>query len=178
MEELKKLDELMKIDETHRLMGCLTGRFPNLELHPKIISAIALHDTVPEEIRGQFNVARNMALHQYFFYALAPEIQLKTYTIIEFALRLKANSARKLMLGALLEKAAKNGWIVDAGFRHIQNPLPENPYCTGLIKILPTLRNEAAHGSSNLTPDNIGHLEKCADLVNQLFPLPLETLQI
>lgn len=82
------------------------------------------------------------------------------------------------MLGALLEKAAKNGWIVDAGFRHIQNPLPENPYCTGLIKILPTLRNEAAHGSSNLTPDNIGHLEKCADLVNQLFPLPLETLQI
>lgn len=169
MEELKKLDELMKIDETHQLLAQVTGRLLDLELLHKVVSAITLHEEVPEAIKGQFNVARNMALYQYFFYALAPEVQLKTYTIIEFALRLKANSTKKMMLGVLVKMAVKEGWITDAGFRHIQNPQPENPYCTTLIKVLPDLRNESAHGSSHLTPDSVGHLEKCADFVNQIF---------
>lgn len=78
MEELKKLDQLMKMDETHQLFSQITGRLIDLELLHEAVSAITLHEGVPEDIRGQFNVARNMALYQYFHYALAPEIQLKT----------------------------------------------------------------------------------------------------
>src|SRR5467141_1534588 len=78
------------------------------------VSSITMHSGVPEEIRSQFNVARNMALYQYFFYALAPEVQLKTYTIIEYALRLRAGTGKKLMLKDLIEKANREGWISDA----------------------------------------------------------------
>lgn len=169
MEELKQLHELVKIDERHQLLEQITGQRLDLEALHKVVTSITLHEGVPEDIRGQFNVARNMALYQYFFYALAPEVQLKTYTIIEFALRLRANSTKQLMLGALVKKAVKEGWITDAGFRHIQNPQPHNPYCINLTRVLPDLRNASAHGTTLLTPDSVGHLEKCADFVNQIF---------
>src|ERR1700752_5047991 len=90
MEEFKELQELTKIDEAHVLIGQLTGSVPDLSRLHTSVSSVTMHSGVPEEIRSQFNVARNMALYQYFFYALAPEVQLKTYAIIEYALRLKA----------------------------------------------------------------------------------------
>lgn len=169
MEDLKELGELTEIDERHLLIGQLTGKVPNLKKRHKLISEISLHAGVPEEIRSQFNVARNMALYQYFYYALAPEVQLKTYTIIEMALRTRANLIGRKSFRKLVETAVMQGWIKDAGFRHIKDPKPGDPYCHTLMDVLPDLRNESAHGSTNLTPDNIGHLEKCADLVNQLF---------
>jgi hypothetical protein len=169
MEGLKKLDQLTKMDEMHQLTSQITGQLIDLELLHKAVSSITLNEGVPEEIQGQFNVARNMALYQYFHYALAPEIQLKTYTIIEFALRLKANSTKRLMLSMLVEMAVKEKWITDAGFRHIKSPLPENPFCMQLREVLPSLRNESSHGSSALNPESVGHLAICADLVNQLF---------
>jgi len=171
MEELKPLSELVTVDERHVLIGQVTGRMHSLESLHRAVSSIELHPGVPEAIVGQFNVARNMALYQYFFYALAPEVQLKTYTIIELALKTRANSGKKLMLGALIKRAVKEKWISDAGFSHIKDPKPDNPYCQTLIRVLPDLRNEAAHGSTYLTPDNVGHLQKCADLINQLFTL-------
>lgn len=170
MEELKKLDELTKIDEIHALIGQVTGRLPDLGHIHEYVSSITLHSDVPEKIHGQFNVARNMALYQYFFYALAPEVQLKTYTVIEFALRIRAGSkGERLTLHHLVKLAVTEGWISDKGFRHIANPQPDNPYCHTLITVLNKLRNEVAHGSDQLTPNCIGHIEKCADFVNQLF---------
>lgn len=176
MEELKKLDELTKIDEIHALIGQVTGRLPDLGRIHEYVSSITLHPDVPEEIHGQFNVARNMALYQYFFYALASEVQLKTYTVIEFALKIRAGSkgrygskGERLTLHYLVKLAVTEGWISDKGFRHIANPQPDNPYCNTLVAVLNKLRNEVAHGSDQLTPDCIGHIEKCADFVNQLF---------
>lgn len=168
MEELKPLSELTTVDERHTLIGQITGRMQSIETLYRAVSSIELHEGVPEPIIGQFNVARNMVLYQHFYYALAPEVQLKTYTIIELALKTKAN--KRLSLGALIRLAVKENWISDAGFRHIVDPKPENPYCQTLIQVLPDLRNESAHGSTHLTPDSLGHLEKCADLINQLFP--------
>ena len=73
------------------------------------------------------------------------------------------------MLKKLLKKAVNERWINDSGFRHIKNPDNDNSYCKSLIEILPDLRNNVAHGHSMLLPDCIGHIEKCADFVNQLF---------
>ena len=169
MEELKDLNALTSMDETHALIGGITGKVPDLPKRHAYVASVTMHEGVPEEIRGQFNVARNMALYQYFMYSLAPEVQLKTYTIIEYALRLRNGSSKKMPLAALLEKAVAHGWIQDKGFRHLEHAGQENSYSRSLPQVLPLLRNEAAHGSSHLTPDCIGHLEKCADLVNQLF---------
>ncbi|MBK9217452.1 MAG: hypothetical protein RJA63_892 [Pseudomonadota bacterium] len=169
MEEVKRMDELTKIDERHLLLGQITGRVPDLQKRHDFVTAIEMHAGVPDEIRSQFNVAKNMALYQYFFYALAPEVQHKTYTIIEYALKLKDAPKPEHGLKRLLSKAVKEGWISDAGFRHIEQPQPDNPYCNWLVDNLPKLRNEAAHGSNMLTPDCLDHLVKCADFVNQLF---------
>lgn len=171
MEELKSLDSLTAVDERHVLLGQLTGNFLNIaDLHAEV-SAILLHAGVPDELRSQFNVARNLALYQYFYYGLAPEVQLKTYTIIEYALRLRADD-RKTGFKELLRLAVGERWISDAGFRHLPAAEPGDPYCANLVKVLPSLRNSAAHGSNQLSPHCIGHLEKCADFVNQLFPKP------
>jgi len=170
MEEFKSLEELTKMDEKHRLMGVICGSVPSLDGMHKYLSDETLNEEVPDEIKGQFNVAKNMALYSYFHYALAPEVHLKTYTVIEHALRLKVNSKKRLMLKALIELAIKEQWITDAGFRHIDNPSAKNEWCKSMIKVIPSLRNSKAHGSTMLVGDCLHHISSCADFINQLFP--------
>lgn len=153
MEEFKSLEELTVMDEKHRLMGVISGSIPDLFGMHKYLSAEVLNDKVPDEIKGQFNVAKNMALYSYFFYALAPEVQLKTYTVLEHALRLKANASARAGLSDLLRLAVKEKWIVDAGFRHIDNSTANNKWCREMISVIPKLRNSKAHGSSLLVGD-------------------------
>ncbi|GGO74651.1 hypothetical protein [Bowmanella pacifica] len=170
MEQLKSLEELTKMDEKHRLLGAVCGSVPSLEKMHDLLSQEHLNREVPDEVKGQFNVARNMALYSYYFYALAPEVHLKTYTVIEHALKLKAKPENRMMLGKLLRMALQNGWISDAGFRHIENPSPDNEWCRAMLKGIPDLRNSQAHGSSMLVGDCIQHIAVCADFINQLFP--------
>nr|WP_087024434.1 hypothetical protein [Thaumasiovibrio subtropicus] len=177
MEEFKKFVDITKLDEKHRSISQLTGYIPDLKIIHEDLSEVTLNDEVPEDIRGQFNVAKNMGLYCYFFYALAPEIQLKTYTIIESALRLKAEQVgicgknnRPLMLKKLLTLAVDKGWITDSGFRHIDNPSSTNEWCRSMIDVISRLRNSQAHGSTLLVPDFYHHICVCADFLNQLYP--------
>lgn len=170
MEQLKSLEELTKMDEKHRLMGAFCGVVPNLEKMHDLLSKEHLNSNVPDEIKGQFNVARNMALYSYFFYALAPEVHLKTYTVIEYALKLKVRPRKHMMLGKLLDIALQEGWISDGGFRHIKNTSPDNDWCKAMLKGIANLRNSQAHGSSMLVGDCIDQISVCADFINQLFP--------
>ena len=170
MEKFKNLEELTEMDKKHRLMGAICGTIPSLEKMHKYLSDEVLNDEVPEEIKGQFNVAKNMALYSYFLYALAPEVHLKTYTIIEHALRIRANPKNRVMLKALISQAVSQHWIQDSGFRHIESPSPSNDWCKSMVDVIPKLRNSKAHGSSMLVGDCLHHISSCADFVNQLFP--------
>lgn len=176
MEEFKSLEEVTQIDSRHTSLAQLTGYIADLERMHSALAEIELNTEVPQDVRSQFNVARNMALYSYFLYSLATEVQLKTYIVIEFALRMKAKqegiegkNGRPLMLRQLLEIANKNKWIQDKGFRHIEDPSDDNPWCHDMINIISKLRNEQAHGSYKLTPDYYHHIRSCADLLNQLF---------
>ena len=177
MEEFKKLVEITELDGKHQSLSRVTGYVPDLKKTHEALSEVTLNDEVPEDIRGQFNVAKNMGLYCYFFYALAPEVQLKTYTIIELALRLKAEQAgiseqknRPLMLKKLLTHAVDKGWVTDSGFRHIDNPNSANEWCRSMVKVICSLRNSQAHGSTLLVPDFYHHICVCADFLNQLYP--------
>lgn len=170
MEELKSLEELIQMDEKHRLIGAVCGSVPNLEGMHRYLAQETLNDEVPDEIKGQFNVAKNMALYSYFFYALSPEVHLKTYSVIEHALRLKAKPKGRKMLKALLNHALSQGWISDKGFCHIKNPSPSNEWCKSMVEAIPSLRNSKAHGSTMLVGDCLHHISTCADFINQLFP--------
>jgi len=90
MGKFKSLEDLTKLDEKHRLMGLVCGSIPSLEGMHKFLSKEVLDEETPDEIKGQFNVAKNMALYSYYFYALAHKVYRKTYSIIEIALRVKA----------------------------------------------------------------------------------------
>lgn len=170
METLKSIESLTMLDKKHELNSQLTGHLPDLIEMYEVIAKEELNIEVPDEIKGQFNVARNMALYTYYFYALAPEVQLKTYTIIEHALRIKANSNKRLMLHRLLDLAISNKWISDEGFRHLNGSKDSLEWCESLKTIMPNLRNSQAHGSTLLEPDCIHHIFVCADLLNQLYP--------
>lgn len=170
MEEFKSLEELTKMDEKHWLQGKVSNAVPDLKKMHEVLSRERLNEEVPNEIKGQFNVARNMALYTYFFYALAPEVQLKTYTIIEFALTLKTDSSKRLRLRDLLQLAVERSWISDAAFRHIESPSVSNEWCKSLQQNMRSLRNSQAHGSPILMGDCLLHIQICADFINQLFP--------
>jgi hypothetical protein len=169
MEQFKKFDEITTVDEAHRALASVTGFLISLpKLHAKL-GSIELHEGVPEGVRGQFNVARNMALYHFFHYAMAPEVQMKTYAVIELALKQRFPESVGKSLAWLLKKAVNTGLLKDSGFRHLDDPSPANPYCKSLLDVLPALRNESAHGSTFLTPDCVWQIERCADLINQLF---------
>ena len=170
MEEFKSLDELTQMDEKHQLMGAVCGSVPNINGMHEYLANEVLNDDVPDEIRGQFNVAKNMALYSYYFYALAPEVQLKTYTVIEHALRIRAKPQKRMMLRALINHAVSQRWITDAGFRHIDTPNSGNEWCKSMVATIPNLRNSKAHGSTMLVGDCLFHISSCADFINQLFP--------
>lgn len=170
MEEFKSLEELTRMDKKHQLMGSVCGSVPSLKGMHKYLSNEILNDEVPDEIKGQFNVAKNMALYSYFFYALAPEVHLKTYTIIEHALRLRVAPKKRMMFKALLNHAVSQRWIKDSGFRHIEDPSSDNAWCKSMVTVMADLRNSKAHGSSMLVGDCLHHISSCADFVNQLFP--------
>lgn len=174
MEEFKSLNELMEMDRKHKLMGGVTGSLPSLERMHKCLASEVLNEEVPDEIKGQFNVAKNMAIYSYFFYALASEVHLKTYTIIEHALRLRVKSNKRMMLKALINHAVSQRWISDAGFRHITSPSSSNEWCKSMVDAIPNLRNSQAHGSSMLVGDCLHHISSCTDFVNQLFPEMME----
>jgi hypothetical protein len=170
MEEFKQLNQLIEMDEKHMLMGAVCGSIPSLEGMHKYLSDEVLNDGVPEEIKGQFNIAKNMALYTYYFYALAPEVHLKTYTIIERAIKLKAKPKKRLMLKALMKLAFNEGWVTDSGFRHINDPDANNQWCNIMLNLIPDMRNSQAHGSDFLVGDCLHHISTCTDFINQLFP--------
>jgi hypothetical protein len=172
MEQFKAYEEIECIDHGHVLIGQITGYVISLPKLHAALASIELHEGVPRDVQGQFNVARNMALYTYFHYAMAPEVQMKTYSVTELALKRRFPHMAKKTLAPLLREAVTQELLNDAGFRHLGSPDPLNSYSRSLAVVLPELRNSSAHGSTALMPDCIGHIEKCADLINQLFAEP------
>jgi len=170
VEEFKRFDEVTVPDETHAMIDALTGTRLTLEGLYQAIEQIELNESAPKEIRSQFNVTRNLAVYTWFSYSLDPVAQLKSYILIEHALNIKDGN-RDRPLKVMLRRAVSENWIVDAGFRHVtSNPEAPQEYCKKLITVLPSLRNNAAHGDSLLIQRAVGHLQICADFINQLFP--------
>lgn len=169
MEEFKKLGEVFQKDSKHGFLDQASTQAYELEGLHKCLAHFELGPAVPDDIRGQFNVARNMAIYTYFLYALAPEVHLKTYTVMEYALRVRSGAPKEKSFKQILKQAVSEGWIRDSGFQHLEEPSKANTYCKSLIDILPRMRNSLAHGSSMLDPSCLGHIQKCCDFVNQLF---------
>ena len=169
MEEFTQFEDINKPDERHALIDQVTGTRFTLEGLYKALDGINLVDDAPEEIQSQFNVTKNLAIYTWYSYSLDPVVQLKTYILIEHALKIKSGK-EKWPLPKLIKKAISRGWVTDNGFSHIKAD-NENPtkYVEKMISILPIIRNTAAHGSNTLDQRAIKHIQICADWINQIF---------
>ncbi len=160
MEKLKKLEEIMMPDgrtTSFVIINRETGQkreFGIKDLYGEV-DLIRLDQTVPEEVRSQFNVARNLCLYSWYCYSFHNVACLKAYTTIELALRIRLNKPEetKASLCSMLEEALAKDFLTD-------NLLPET---------IPYLRNLAAHGSPMNGPWSVQMLRSCAETLNELF---------
>jgi len=175
MEELKSLTTLLEPDE--RWANFVRHNVSTNEISPitlsnryQSVSEIALSTTAPEDVRSQFNIALMLGIYTWLYYPLHQVAELKAFSTVEMALRLRFPEA-KGALNKLLAFAVENGAIIDKGFSHIE-VCDEDPtqYSSKLPSIVSSLRNELAHGSFMLHPGSLFTLRNCAEIINQLFP--------
>lgn len=159
MERLKKLEEVCQPDERNRnrvdidhATGAVTPT--TIESIYTVIEPIRLNDSVPEEVRSHFEVARNLALYSWFVYPFHEVAAMQALASLEMAAREKTGEDGTAFKN-LLDKLFKGRQLA-----------PE----ISLAKGVSWLRNELAHGSTMLSGQGIAYLRVCAELINELYP--------
>lgn len=174
MEELKKFATLSEPDPRWRSFVSIN---PNtheitkysLDERYRAIEAVTLLPTVPEDVRSQFNVARMLCLHAWFYYPFNQVSEMKAFSTVEMALHSRYPDVRGGM-HALLGHAVTTGAIRDSGFSHVvENPNDPTEYSRTLATVVPRLRNHLAHGTASLSPHSVFGVRNCAEIINQLF---------
>ncbi len=166
---LKPLNQVTEPDERYAIIMAPTvdGGFRPIQLldHYADIAAVDVGPTAPEEVGRMFERARHAYLYSWFEYELSPLAEQQAFATLEHALRLRLGL--KKTLGPLVEKAVAEGIIPDDLFTM---PLGGGPI--GTAKALSMMRNNWAHGSTNLSGPAmaLGTLKLCADLIVLLFP--------
>jgi hypothetical protein len=108
MERLKNLEDVYQPDE--RSQNRYDINFSTGEAIPTTVEsiytaveAIRLNDNVPEIVRSQFNVARNLALYAWFVYSFNEVAAMHAFTVLEMAARIKTDE-KKTAFKNLLDK--------------------------------------------------------------------------
>lgn len=205
---LKPLEELALPDPRFQYEGLQTQageRSLNAEdIRERLESYSRLHDDVPERVRTQFEVARNLMLYAYFVFEFQTQAQLQAYAALEYALGEKfgfpAREVKRgdeikkipIMLKELLRRAVTEGLIVPErlpSFEYANRsrkwfanfyggeyvPLTPEEWLSMSQNHITDLRNHIAHGKPYLYLNGaFRHIEICADIINVLFPKPDE----
>lgn len=175
MEELKSFATLLAPDERWAYFGqrnTSTNEVTPVALNDRYqsIAEISLSTAAPEDVKSQFNIALMLGVYAWLYYPFHQVAELKAFSTVEMALRLRFPEARG-SLNKLLLSAVENGAIVDKGFSHIEAYDEDTTrYAKQLPSVVAALRNELAHGSAMLNPGSLFTLRNCAEIINQLFP--------
>ena len=179
MEKLKKLEEVTLPDNRNTFFVIInqqTGerREYGVEDLYGEIKLIELHEVAPEDIRSQFNVARNLSLYTWFCYSFHNVSTLKAYSTVEMALRIRLDKPEKdkTSLRKMMREAVDKGLIKDRHVGHIMEQSLDSqskPFVEVLPDAIAYLRNLDAHGSTAHVPWSVIVLRICADIINQLF---------
>jgi hypothetical protein len=195
-EVLKPLNEVMLADprfENHSITSAGGRRkFAIADLHERI-SISVLRPEVPEDVRRQFEIARNLMLYSWFVYEFHIVAEQHAYGALERALRIvlpgeTRTIGKKVLpqtLGHLLRTAKEKRLIVPERLsfwqwlvkRREQEPEPEKLppldltyWFEQVVKTLPDMRNNLAHGGFRLYLGGAFTTgEICADFINALF---------
>lgn len=159
METLKNLEKVLEPDERNqnrvdrnRLTGDVTPT--TVESIYKVVALTQLNDNVPDDVRSQFNVARNLALYAWFVYSFNEIAARHALAVLEMAAKMKTGE-NKTAFKNLLDKLFPNTQLA-----------PD----LSLGKTLSEIRNDLAHGSTMMTGQGLGFVRLCAELINEMFP--------
>lgn len=143
--------------------------FPIETLHSALMN-IQLTNSVPEEIQSSFNIAKNLALYSWFCYPFHQIAELKAFSTLEEALKLKLGKHKNGFKGQL-KKAFNEGHLQGIIYTHIapDNIGNSDELTKKLIETLPNHRNNLAHGSQTLHPFSKGTLIICSNIINKLY---------
>ncbi len=196
---LKPFDQIAEPDFRNTLFRRLhsaSGHFVHVSLEDRYaeVERLAPSAAAPKPVADQFDRARHAYVYGWFVYELGSVAELLSYTTMETALRLRAESETPQPPSGfrpLLELAIARGWISDneeAFVRHVRQAemylpappgasfdfpdLPVRRYLDALVETMPKFRNAYAHGHMLLnTP---GHallaIEIAHEVIGQLFP--------
>lgn len=174
----------------------LEPKTTTLEDIHRALCEIHLDETVPAQVQIHFDTTRNLALYSWFVRNFIQVADWHACASLELALKTKTKG-KIGYLPNLIRHAIDNGWIKNEGFSDWQRQKaifeqqlphwqqlheamgqPFDPpnggefawdYVSILLKLLPTMRNEYAHGSTMLYPGTV-NLRVVAEFINQLFP--------
>lgn len=181
-DQLKTLQTLFNPDpRTEGLSGGIERYFEWME-------TARLIEQVPDRIRIEFDIARNVFIYSFYSYRLSMAAQAYAFGCVEKAIVEKAGREsftlkERPQLGYLLDTAINEGWLTDDAFpKYALPPYSEN-YCKGLKEFwVPSeqvrkrhgyqgKRNELVHNPGSL--DLPGHaaelIHTCACVINYLF---------
>jgi hypothetical protein len=159
MEQLKRLEDIYEpdaryvgrvdLDLTAGVAAAMTVESVYLAVEP-----IRLNFSVPEDVRSQFEVARNLALYSWFVYSFHEAAAMQAMASLEMAARAKSGEPETPFKN-LLEKL-----------------FPGRELAPGISlgKAVTYFRNEFAHGSTMLTGQGVMFLRRCSELINELYP--------
>ena len=143
------------------------------DLH-SLVQPLELGPAVPAEIRLQFDSAPNAFIYSWFAYDLVTLAERQSYTVMEMALRLRADREGQNInpwdgLKRLFDIAVERGWLQPEQF---EIPSPGVPgKSISLLDMARRLRNNLAHGEIHLFPGgSLGMMRLCAEVISSLFP--------
>jgi len=130
VEEYKPLNEVLDRDSRWHAMALVnreTGDRRPMELadHYERVSDFVLQEVVPERIRSQFNIAKNLLLYAWFVYPFFSVAEMHALSVLELALRTRMgedgmNELRRMKkprgLYSYIEFAKGKGWIRNDDF--------------------------------------------------------------
>jgi hypothetical protein len=147
------------------------------DLH-NTVSTFTFHAGVPEDIAQHFETVKNVYLYSWFIYRFQSVAEFQSLSCLEFALRerlaneIKAGKIRGKRPGLqiLMKYAIENQLVKNEGFdRWVREEDSEWDLLASLLKALPLIRNDYAHGTFSLTPTALGMIEVVHEIINQLF---------
>ncbi len=159
MEQLKRLEDIYRPDARYANRFDLdlttsTATPMTVESIYSLVEPIRLNATAPEDVRSHFEVARNLAVYSWFVYSFHEVAVMQAMASLEMAARAKKGEPETSFKN-LLEKLFPGRELAPG---------------VSLGKAVTYFRNELAHGSTMIMGQSIMFLERCSELINELYP--------
>ena len=167
MEVIKDFESLFEVDERWKFFGRSDASYLK-ELHTEVKN-IELIPEVPEDVISQFNVAKMLAVYAWNYFPLHQVAELKAFSTLEMALRIKLAPNKRTTFKMLLDKAVESGYLKDNIFSAFPTLGNVKGYSAKLPNLVSSMRNDLAHGDTSLNHGSVFTLKHCATIINSLF---------